>query len=535
VTTAAAAPTPGPPRARAGRLTVGLVLSAAVLLALAAGELVARDRGALVLGVVALLVPVLLWKKPESAAVLLLGAALVVEQFPEIARPGVAGATARLPLFHGLGGVRISDLALALMIAIWVARRGTGVLREPPRSPLAVALLCFTASVVLALGYGLATGGSLPPALIEVRSFLYLALAYFVTATMLTTARAVRAVLWTIVIGSGLKGLQGLYIFLSIRDLTPRPEAVLGHEESLFLALFVFVTAALWLYDMPGPLRRLATALAPVVVAADLANGRRVAWLIIAVGLVVLLTAGLIALPRRRRFLSRATVALLLLSAVYFPAYWDKTGGFAQPARAFRSAVSPHPRDAASNLYRIQEDANLRLNIRAAGPLGDGFGHRIDYVLPIEDISDIDPYIAYIPHNGVFHLFLRLGLLGAVAFWALIGVAIVTACRLARSPDKELGLVGMVVACAVCSYVVLGANDQGFLYYRVAFAVGVLLGLLEVCSRLQPRPAVLPALPPGPPRRPGLVVVHGATSAATAADQRRSVSERTFTSDGSPP
>ena len=42
----------------------------------------------------------------------------------------------------------------------------------------------------------------------------------------------------------------------------------------------------------------------------------------------------------------------LVVSAVYFPAYWNKTGGLAQPARALRSMVAPDPRDALSDLYR---------------------------------------------------------------------------------------------------------------------------------------------------------------------------------------
>ena len=102
------------------------------------------------------------------------------------------------------------------------------------------------------------------------------------------------------------------------------------------------------------------------------------------------------------------------------------------------------------------------------------------------------------PHNGVFQLFLRIGILGAIAFWTMIGVAVITACRLARSPDKELAIVGLLVACALPSYVLLGYNDQGFFYYRVAFVVGVLVGLAEACRRLQPRFSHVPRAVPAP-------------------------------------
>jgi len=342
----------------------------------------------------------------------------------------------------------------------------------------------------VAVGFvvGLASGGSMRVALTEIRPYLYLGAAYLVAATTILTKRRMRAVLWTCVVATTLKALQALYIFLAVRNLDPRPEAVLGHEESLFFATFISLTIALWLFDVGGRLRTTATALVPVVIVANLANGRRVAWLILAAVLIVSIVVGLVAVPRRRRFLRRFALVLAVFSSVYFPAYWNKTGGFAQPARAFHSAIAPDPRDAASNLYRVQEDANLKLNILEAGHLGKGFGVPIDYALPIVDISDIDPYITYIPHNGVLYLFMRMGAYGATAFWCLIAAAIVGGCRLARAADKEFAAVGLVIASVVTGYTILGYNDQGFFYYRVAIVLGVLLGLGEALVRLSAAP-----------------------------------------------
>src|SRR5205085_1071654 len=162
--------------------------------------------------------------------------------------------------------------------------------------------------------------------------------AYLVTASFLTTKEAVRRVLWAIVIVEGIRAVQGLLIFWSVRSTFPRPEAILGHEESLLFGLFVLLTAGLWLYRIEGRLRTAATWLLPLVVAADLVNGRRTAWLILPVGLVVIGAIGIVATPHRRRSLTRAAVVVAAISVVYFPAFWNKTGGFAQPARAFHSA-----------------------------------------------------------------------------------------------------------------------------------------------------------------------------------------------------
>jgi len=168
-------------------------------------------------------------------------------------------------------------------------------------------------------------------------------------------------------------------------------------------------------------------------------------------------------------------------------------------------------RDESSDVYRVQENQNLKFNIREGGVLGRGFGLPIDNVSGIVDISSIDPLLLYIPHNGVFYIFMRMGLLGAIAFWSLLGIAIITGCRLVRSRNREVALFGALLACALVGYALEGYNDQGFFMYRIAFVIGTLLGLGEAARRLDaagavPTPAVAaPALPAPPPRRFSLV------------------------------
>jgi O-antigen ligase len=127
------------------------------------------------------------------------------------------------------------------------------------------------------------------------------------------------------------------------------------------------------------------------------------------------------------------------------------------------------------------------LNIKQAGLLGKGYGVKIDYALPIVDISSIDPLIAYIPHNDVLDVLMRMGLLGGIAMWSLIGTGIVAGCRLAKARDRELALIGAVLAGALVAYALMGAIDQGFFWYRIAFVTGGLLGLAEAARRINRR------------------------------------------------
>jgi hypothetical protein len=271
---------------------------------------------------------------------------------------------------------------------------------------------------------------------------------------------------------------------MEVANWHPKPEAVLGHEEAYIFGVFILLVAALWLFGVRGRLRKTATWLLPLVIAADLANNRRAAWLVLGGGLIVLVVIGYCALPSRRRALNRGALVLAAFSAVYLPAYWNKTGGLAQPARAIHSQISPDPRDAASNLYRFQENANLKYNIHLGGLLGRGFGVPIDYALPIVDISNVDPNIKYVPHNGILYIAMRMGVLGMLAFWALLGSAIIAGCRLARAVDRELAVIGALIASTLVGYALLGSVDQGFFFYRVALITGTLLGLAEAARRM---------------------------------------------------
>ena len=461
-----------------------------------------------------------LWKRPELSPIVVLLAALTVEQFPFTtgqpgATPGMAPTpsnyTDRLPLFHGLGGglhISPADLLLLALLTIWVLKRETAATTSVPRSAVTYAVAAVALAAFVGLAVGQAHGGELRTALTEVRPYMYLAIAYLVATVFTTRLSVLHTAMWAIVLGSGFKAAQALHSFLGVRNQIPRPDFIVGHEEALFFSLFILLTACLWIFRMPGPLRTTATALLPLVLVADLVNSRRAAWLILGGELIALSIVTMVAVPTRRRFMGKVLALLVVASAVYFPAYWNNTGALAGPARAVKSAVAPSTRDESSDLYRIQENENLKFNIREGGPIGRGFGVPIDYIQgSITDISAIDPMIRFVPHNGVLYILMRMGLFGGIAFWSLLAAGIITGCRLVRSRHREVAVFGTVLACALVGYALEGYNDQGFFMYRIAFVVGTLLGLGEAARRLDARglvaqPAAAGALPARPRTAP---------------------------------
>jgi hypothetical protein len=482
------------------RIAAVVACSLAVVAGVVAGMLAASGHSAIVFAFPALLIPVAIWKWDEAAIIVVLAVATLVEQVTYTVGAGVSGAfTQKIPLFHSItqgSGVNLFEVLLVLILLIWVMKGALQGSLRLPHSALSRSISVLLVVVLLAFGYGLAHGGVFRWAIWEVRPWIYLGAMFWLSASLLHTRRALRAVLWTLVLGSGLKALQGLKIWIPARHLTPRPDAILGHEEAFFFGLFIFLTLALWIFEQRGALRTTATALLPVVLLANLANSRRTAWAILALGFVALIVVSYALLPHRRRVLRRLGVVLAIGSALYFPAFWNNDTTFGQPAHALHSQVKPDARDASSDVYRKQENANLLLNIRRSNDLGTGLGVRINYALPIVNIRANDPMLNYIPHDGVLYLWMRLGIEGQAVFLMMIAAAILRAVELARVGDQELALFGMLTVCAVVAYLVMGYEDMGFTWFRIALCMGVLLGATEAALRLarQERPLLVSAV-----------------------------------------
>lgn len=485
------------------RLPSLLVLLAAAVAAAFVGFL-AGFQPVLLSVPVLLVVPVILWRSPDFAIYLLLATATLIEEFTYTIGTHKGAFTAGIPWWrtftHGMILFPV-EFFLLIVLLVWVLKAGLDRTFGIPKSPVFTALKVFWVLLLIGVGMGLSHGAKLKFDLWELRSWIYLTLAVMMAAAFIRSRRTLDVMLWIFILGSGFKGIQGTIIFFSFsRHMDPRPEAILGHEEAFFFGMFCAITCALWLYDIRGPLRRVASGLLPFVIIADLANARRTAWLILAAGILVMAAVALVTLPHRRKFLVRGLIVLAIGGGLYLPAYWNHEGTLAQPARAVRSQVSPNQRDESSDQYRQQEDLNLITDIKGSGMFGTGFGIPIDYT-QIANISGIDPMIAFIPHNGLLWIWLRLGMQGEIAFWCLIAICLLRACSLARAPDRRLAMFGALVACGIVSYIIDGYEDMAFAEFRVAVAVGCLLGAMEAAIRLakpdiataetRPRPALL--------------------------------------------
>jgi len=316
-----------------------LLASLSVLIGVLSGMGGSAGTAGAVFALAAIALIVVLWRNPALSPIVVMLAALTVEQFPfESGQPGATtfGApptpsdyTDRLPLFHGLGGglhVSPADLLLLALLTMWMLKRGTAETTSVPRSPMTYAVGAVALASIVGVAVGQAHGGQLRTAFTEVRPYVYLGIAYLVATVFTTRLSVLRTAMWALVLGSGFKAAQAFHSFWTVRHQIPRPDFVVGHEEALFFSLFIVLTACLWIFNVPGRLRTTATLLLPLVLVADLVNSRRAAWLILGGELIALTVVTMIAVPARRRFMAKVMAVTLMVAAVYFPAYWNHTG-----------------------------------------------------------------------------------------------------------------------------------------------------------------------------------------------------------------
>jgi hypothetical protein len=473
--------------------TIGaLAALSAVLAGLVGAGLATSGHTFALVGLAAILFPIVMWRNPDASIAMLVLIACLIDSDP-LPLPGVTGfmtdETAYFTsLSEGLGvrGLLLTplELTLGVILLVWVTRKVAQHDLRLPRSPVAVAFAVFFTIVLIAEARGLAGSADFRTSLRELRPWLYLTATYLVASQLLNRPRALWAVVWAFVLGTGIKGLQGTFL-LAVEFAYSPPPFILSHEEAVFFSLYLAITGALWLYGEDRRLRWVATALLPAVLIADLANGRRTAWLILAGLGIALLAVSWIRLPQRRRLLTIVTVGFLAGCLVYFPVFWRSPSVLGQPARALRSAFAPDERDRQSTLYRHFENANLMSDIRRTTPFGQGFGIPIDYSsIPFRDLADTVTSLRFTPHNGILYIWMVTGIPGAVAFWCLMGTALVAGCRLARAPDRRLSLYGVFAVCTLIAYPMEGYYDFGLWWFRVAILVGCVLGGLEAATTL---------------------------------------------------
>ncbi|HYU82152.1 MAG TPA: O-antigen ligase family protein, partial [Candidatus Polarisedimenticolia bacterium] len=357
-------------------------------------------------------------------------------------------------------------------------------------------MLLFTIALVLGIIRGALGGGDMYIGLWEVRYLLYVPACYLIARGALRTPQHVGGLLRIGLAAAILFAIEGAYRRIALIDtglLGVTPEFSYEHEDVLFLAVFVLLVLAAYVF---GAFRRVRVAglfVAPLMLFTLFATERRAGIIVLFVGILVIAMTTLFV--RRKAFII-AAFPILIISVLYLAAFWNAAGIAGQPARAIKSLYEPDPRDAASNLYRVLETINIDATIHSDPLLGVGFGQQFLMVVGLPDLSWW-PFWRYETHNAILWVWMKTGVIGYVLFWVMIGGAISRAAFAAkRLFDPTLRSAALFCLVAIVGTVVFAYVDLGLVSGRVMVLLGTALGILAVVERIDrasPRPVLAAA------------------------------------------
>lgn len=440
----------------------------------------------------------LIWQRPVLSVYILAGAAVVFETF------GLGfsdSLTDQVPFFKsvssegGPGWLVVTPAETLMLVSLtFIALKRMSVGERPLRlGSMFWAVAPYTVMVVYGLVYGLGTGGHFTTAMWEARAHFYLFLTYLLVVNTLQHRNQVSRILWIILLGIALKGVLGTWRFLVTLggdtgrvSLESTYNSILSHEESFLFALFLVFILILFLFQShKGQLRFGLFAAIPICIA-FLANERRMGNVVVMIGLVLVVALAYKLLHTRRSIILRVVLVTALIAPIYLGAAWNSSGIVAEPARAVKSLIQPNDRDADSNDYREIEARNVKYNIQINPILGRGYGKPIIFYDDLPYIGDIFAFWNITPHNTILWVWMRLGFVGFLAFWFLVGRSLIGSMLVTRQlSDPYLRSVGVLVMAGLVMWVAVAALDMGLVNFRASIIVGMFIALVSQLPALE--------------------------------------------------
>lgn len=430
------------------------------------------------------LIALVVLARPLAGVYLLLGAAIVFEQWP-IA--GVTSLTAETHIYENLSNysdlpLRLSafDLLALLTLLSWALRRAIGANAPARGGPFGWGVAAYASAFAIGTIIGVSRGGKwdVLPTLAEVRGPLYVCLLYFLAANLVRTRGQLFGLLWVFVLLVGLKAFQGIGNYAEMLSGPERLDAVTAHEDVIFFDALITLAIVMALLCVRGRLFYVLLALQPVIFAAELVTTRRVAFAALAADLGVVALMSAVERPRATGLvLAVGTLAF----GIYAATFWDQSGPLAEPARVLREVVEPNSiteRDRSSNVWRDIENANIAFTVRQLPLTGVGVGQEYLFQREPPQGPGTFTYWRFTTHNAVLWTWLKAGPYGAFAFWFLVTGVVVFGLQLYRRLDDPLlrAVAGFPVLLTV-GQVVFSSFDLGLTYVRTMIVLGVALGL----------------------------------------------------------
>lgn len=353
--------------------------------------------------------------------------------------------------------VKPAEIMLLAVAAVWLTVRWVGR-REKPLvyGVFWGPLLVFTVTIVLGLVWGVGRGGDFRIAIFEAAPLLYIPIVYLLAVNLFTSIGQYHRVIWGVMAALTFEAIHTWVVLSSLRENIPDDASPLEHTAALHMNLvFLMLVGSIWFGTKRIGLRLLLVIITVPTLFIYLDAERRAA----VVGLIIggLFLAGVLFSRDRAKF-KRVVPAMMVFALLYCGAFWNVETGIGFPAQAIKIILVPDASaeaDASSDLYREIENFDLNATIRGNPVLGVGFGQPFDQPIPLPDISFFE-FWEYIPHNSVLWMWLKVGIVGFLAFLYLVALAIARGVRSAaeaEDPD-DARMISTVAAFVPMTFVV---------------------------------------------------------------------------------
>lgn len=463
---------------------IAIILAALMGIAIAYSATIGM---ALLIAVPIIFVLIFCWQNPKFGVFLFFAISMTVETFAS----GFADETTEklrlfIPITDILRGSGIifnsAEFFMAALAAICVLR-GISLRSMNLRGGLfLVPVLLYYGWMVAGVVNGVFTGGTFKLSFWEIRGQVYFLIFYIMSVNLITKAKDIHLLGWLIILGSGLKGVQGFirYFFTLNRQIAGL-NSLQEHDESFFYNAYFFYTFLLFITNGSKTQKRVALLLLPFVFIANVANQRRAATGGFVIAVLLLIPILYVIFKQQRAVILRIVAIGAVLVSVYATVFWNSNNTIAQPIRAIRSQIAPDERDASSDQYRINEDKDLFYTIQLSPIRGFGYGKELIEFYPIIEggfnVRVLDPFILLMPHNSILWVWMRLGLIGFVIFWFMISQFITGPCQIARRYDNPLiRRWALLAIVAIVLDLTQGYWDMGLYSYRIQIYLGILFG-----------------------------------------------------------
>ena len=354
-------------------------------------------------------------------------------------------------------------LLVCLLLALGRAE-GKG----PRVSPMRSALLLSVGTIVMWFALGLVRGGNFRWGCWQIYILLSGALYAFTIAAAFRNPRDYRLLAKVVLAAAAYRGIMcWWYYFDQVRTkIIPFPEYITNHDDSVLWVVAMLILILRIYRSTRFSERFTSTLFILFLVGAIQFNTRRLAWVELAMGLVVFV----VCLPpgRAKRRVRLALMAAAPVAGIYLAVGWGRTERIFKPLQAFSTIAT---KEDESTISRNYENLGLLTTAKQNGWLiGTGWGHQYQPVSMKYDLSKWFKIWRYIPHNSILGLLAFTGAVGYCGYWLMFPTSMFLNARIAKmgrsALARDVGLIG-AVQMIVCVNQYFG--DMGLFSYKVVY------------------------------------------------------------------